>query len=169
VRRSQRPRERPRDAYNRGVARTWILTGSPENHAATRERGFSVIGFKERNRKRALEIEPGDRIVLYATRVMAFAGSIRVEGELYEDRSKIWPGKPGKPDPYPWRFPTSPEVVLQESEWVPAESLVHELEHVGKWPREHWTLAFQGQIRPVSDDDARILLDRMNAAAGVRA
>jgi predicted RNA-binding protein len=148
------------------VARTWILTGSPENHAATKEGGFTVIGLKERNRNRALEIEPGDRIVLYATRVMAFAGTIRVEGELYEDRSKIWPGKPGKADAYPWRFPTSPEVVLDESEWIPAESLVDELEHIQKWPREHWKLAFQGQIRPVSDHDAQVLLNRMRAAAG---
>jgi hypothetical protein len=43
------------------------LTGSPGNHAATREHGFSVIGFKDRNRNRARAIEPGDRIVLYAT------------------------------------------------------------------------------------------------------
>jgi hypothetical protein len=148
------------------VARTWILTGSPENHAATREHGFTVIGLKERNRNRALEIEPGDRIVLYATRVMAFAGSIRVEGEMYEDRSKIWPGKPGKADSYPWRFFTSPEVVLEERDWILAESLVEQLEHVRKWPREHWRLAFQGQIRPVSDDDASVLMDRMTAATG---
>jgi hypothetical protein len=148
------------------VARTWILTGSPENHAATRDHNFDVIGLKERNRNRALQIEPGDRIVLYATRVMAFAGSIRIEGAMYEDRSKIWPGKPGKADPYPWRFPTSPEVALDESAWVPAESLVEELEHIGKWPREHWKLAFQGQIRAVSDHDAAVLLDRMAAAAG---
>jgi predicted RNA-binding protein len=149
------------------VARTWILTGSPENHAATRERGFSVIGLKERNRNRALEIEPGDRIVLYATRLMAFAGSIRVEGEMYEDREKIWPGKPGKVDAYPWRFPTSPEVVVDEADWVPAETLVGQLEHIAKWPREHWKLAFQGQIRPVSEHDATILLHRLHAAAGV--
>ena len=45
------------------MARTWILTGSPENYAATRAHDFSVIGLKERNRNRALEIEPGDRIV----------------------------------------------------------------------------------------------------------
>ena len=79
--------------------RTWILTGSPENHAATKDLAFTVIGLKERNRNRALQIEPGDRIVLYATRVMAFAGSIRVEGEMYEERSQIWPGKPGKSIP----------------------------------------------------------------------
>jgi hypothetical protein len=145
--------------------RTWILTGSPANHAATRELGFSVIGLKERNRNRALEIEAGDRIVLYATQVKAFAGSIVVTGELYEDRSKIWPGKPKNPDPYPWRFPTEPEIVLDEAEWVPAEELADTLDHVQKWPREHWTLAFQGQIRTVSDEDAAKVLDAMRAGA----
>jgi hypothetical protein len=145
------------------VARTWILTGSPENYEATREHGFAVIGLKERNRARALQIEPGDRIVLYLTRVMAFAACIRIEGELYEDRTKIWPGKPGKADAYPWRFPTSPEVVLADDEWIPAESLVDELEHIRKWPKEHWKLAFQGQIRPVSEHDARVLAERMSA------
>jgi EVE domain len=151
------------------VARTWILTGSPENYAATRAHDFTVIGLKERNRARAEQIEPGDRIIFYATGVKAFAGSIRVEGELYEDRTKLWPGKPGKPDAYPWRFPTSPEVVLEEEEWIPAESMAEALEHVAKWPREHWTLAFQGQIRPVSEHDARILMDGLSAAAGAPA
>ena len=149
--------------------RTWILTGSPENHAATAEHGYRVIGLKERNRNRALEIVPGDRIVLYLTRIMAFAGSIRVTGELYEDREKIWPGKPGNPDQYPWRFATEPELVLPEQEWVRAEMLVDELEHIGKWPREHWKLAFQGQIRAVSERDADVLMARMRAAAPARA
>jgi hypothetical protein len=147
------------------VARTWILTGSPENHAATAAREYSLIGLKQRNRNRALEIEPGDRIVLYATRVMAFVASIRVEGELFEDREKVWPGKPGKVDAYPWRFVTSPEIVVDETHWVPAESLVDELQHIGKWPREHWKLAFQGQIRPVSEHDAQVLVARLTAAA----
>ena len=145
------------------MSRTWILTGSPENHAATAARGFDVIGLKERNHNRALEMEPGDRIVLYITRVKAFAGSIRIEGELYEDRTKIWPGKPGKVDAYPWRFPASPEVVLAEDEWVEAEKLADQLQHVAKWPPEHWKLAFQGQIRPVSEHDASILMQRLGA------
>jgi hypothetical protein len=149
------------------VARTWILTGSPENYEATLAHDFALIGLKERNRTRALGIEPGDRIVFYLTREMAFAASVRVEGEMFEDRTKIWPGKPGKPDPYPWRFPTSPEVVLLRADWIPAESLADELEHVRKWPREHWKLAFQGQIRPVSEHDARVLVQQMSAAAPV--
>lgn len=147
------------------TARTWVLTASPENHAATREHGFSVIGIKERNRTRALQIERGDRIVLYLTKVMAFAGSILVTGEMHEERTKIWPGKPGKADAYPWRFSTKPEIVLEDDEWVPAETLRTEMEHIKKWPAEHWKLAFQGQLRTISDADTQLLLDRMSAAA----
>ena len=47
---------------------------------------------------------------------------------------------------------------------MPAEELAGELEHVRKWPAEHWTLAFQGQLRPVSDADARAVEERMRAA-----
>ncbi|HEY7933350.1 MAG TPA: EVE domain-containing protein [Solirubrobacteraceae bacterium] len=147
--------------------RTWILTGSPENYAATREHGFTVIGIKERNRPRALQIEPGDRIVLYLTKVMAFAASIRITGELYEERSKIWPGKPSNPDAYPWRFQTEPELVLDEQRWLPAQELAAQLEHVRKWPPEHWKLAFQGQLRTISEADSRLLSERMRAQTSV--
>jgi len=146
-------------------SQTWILTASPENHTATRSRGFSVIGVKERNRARALQIEQGDRIVLYLTKAMAFAGSILVTGEMYEDREKLWPGKPGKADAYPWRFATEPEIVLDEDQWVPAETLARKLEHIKKWPAEHWKLAFQGQLRTISEHDTELLLERMRAAA----
>jgi hypothetical protein len=149
--------------------KTWILTGSPENFEATRDRGFTLIGMKEGRRRMAEQVEPGDRIVFYLTRVARFAGSVTVAGPMFEDRAKVWPGKPGRPDPYPWRFETEPEVVLDEAEWVPAEDLKDALEHVAKWPPEHWRLAFQGQLRTVSSHDARVLVERLRAAGGVTA
>jgi predicted RNA-binding protein len=149
----------------RPVAKTWVLTGSLANFRATRERGFAVIGAKERRRRMAEQIEPGDRIVFFVTGVQAFGGIVRVTGEMYEDRSKIWPGKPSNPDPYPWRFETEPEAVLEEDEFVPAVELAGELEHVRKWPAEHWQLAFQGQLRTVSDADARLLDRRIRESA----
>lgn len=130
---------------------------------------MTLVGLKERRRRMAEQIEPGDRIVYYITRVMAFAGAARITGELFEDRTPVWPGKPGKVDPYPWRFESEPELLLDESEWVPAETLADQLEHVRKWPREHWKLAFQGQLRDVSDHDARLLLERMRVASAVGA
>src|SRR5438552_7164627 len=125
--------------------------------------------MKQGRRRTAEQVEPGDRIVFYLTRVARFAGSVRVTGPMFEDREKVWPGKPGKPDPYPWRFETEPEVVLDETEWVDAAELKDDLDHVRKWPAEHWHLAFQGQLRAVSDADAELLLDRMRASAGVAA
>ncbi|HZG48499.1 MAG TPA: EVE domain-containing protein [Thermoleophilaceae bacterium] len=147
------------------MARTWVLTGSLENLRATREHGFRVIGMKERRRAMAEQIEPGDRIVFYVTVVQAFGARVRVTGELYEDREPVWPGRPGKPDAYPWRFPTEPELVLEEYEFVPAVELAGQLEHVRKWPAEHWQLAFQGQLRTVSEADAELLERSMRERA----
>ena len=143
------------------MPKTWVLTGSLENFRATREHGFRVIGAKEGRRRMAEQIEPGDLIVFYVTGVQAFGGVVRVTGEMYEDRTKIWPGKPGKADAYPWRFETEPVVTLEEGRFLPAEELAGELEHVRKWPAEHWQLAFQGQLRTVSADDSRLLGDRI--------
>jgi predicted RNA-binding protein len=148
------------------AAKTWILTGSLENFRATRDHGFRLAGMKEKRRGLAEQMEPGDLIVYYVTKVQAFGAIARIAGEMYEDRTKVWPGKPGKADAYPWRFETEPVLVLDEEEFVPAENLARDLEHVRKWPAEHWTLAFQGQLRTVSDADSRLIEARMRAAAG---
>lgn len=116
-----------------------------------------MIGAKEGRRRLAEQIEPGDRIAFYVTGVQAFGAIVEVSGEMYEDRQPIWPGKRGKREPYPWRFATEPLVVLDEERFVPAEELATELEHVRKWPPEHWRLAFQGQLRTVSAADGELL------------
>jgi predicted RNA-binding protein len=147
------------------MAKTWVLTGSLDNFRATRDHGFKLIGAKEGRRRMAEQIEPGDEIVFYVTGVQAFGGIVRVTGEMYEDRAKVWPGKPGKADAYPWRFDTEPVLILEEDDFVPAEDLAPKLEHVAKWPLEHWHLAFQGQLRTVSDADAELLEGRLAQAA----
>ena len=144
---------------------TWVLTGSTDNFEVTRDLGFKLIGMKQRRRLQALQMEPGDRIVFYLTKVMAFGGSALITSEMFEDRELVWPGKPGNPDAYPWRFQTEPEIVLDAAAWLPAELVKDDLEHIKKWPAEHWKLAFQGQLRIVSEHDSALLLDRMQALA----
>ena len=153
----------------RGGGKIWILTGSLENFQATAEHGFRVIGMKERRRGLAEQIEKGDVIVFYVTVVQAFGATVLVSGDMYEDRTPLWPGKPGKPDPYPWRFETEPVLVLDEEHFVPAEELAPQLEHVRKWPAEHWHLAFQGQLRQVSYDDAAVIGRALRDAAHYQA
>jgi CubicO group peptidase (beta-lactamase class C family) len=62
-----------------------------------------------------------------------------------------------------------PVAILDEDGFLAAESVATKLEHVRKWPAEHWHLAFQGQLRTVSEADARLLRERIAAAAGIPA
>ncbi|MBA3299566.1 MAG: EVE domain-containing protein [Thermoleophilaceae bacterium] len=147
-----------------GESTTWVLTGSLENFRATREGGFRLIGAKEKRRRIAERIALGDKIIFYVTGVQAFGGVVSVTSEMFEDRVQVWPAKPGKVDAYPWRFQTAPVVVLDEESFVPAVELAGELDHVAKWPAEHWHLAFQGQLRSVSKRDAKLLEGRIRDA-----
>ena len=135
----------------------WILTGSLENFRINIERGFDVIGFKEGRRRQAEEFAPGDEVFFYVTGVKAFGGIARVKSEMFEDRARIWPGKKGKAEAYPWRVEAEPVLILPEDRFVPAEELATELEHVRKWPPDHWHLAFQGQLRTILEADAELL------------
>jgi predicted RNA-binding protein len=143
----------------------WILTGSLENFRINVERGFDVIGFKERRRRQAEEFEPDDEIFFYVTGVQAFGGVARVKSEMFEDRTRIWPEKKGKPEIYPWRVVAEPVLILPEDRFVPAEELATELEHVRKWPPDHWHLAFQGQLRTIGEADAELLRERLTSTA----
>jgi hypothetical protein len=79
----------------------------------------------------------------------------------------VWASKPG--EDYPWRFEIRPEVVLDEPDrWVPAEDLLENLEFPRRWPRQHWRLAFQGNIRAWPDADYRVVRTALEAAAGRR-
>ncbi len=152
---------------------TWILTGSLENFRINVERGFNVIGFKERRRRQAEEFEPGDEIFFYVTGVQAFGGLARVKSEMFEDRTPIWPQRKSSTaatrtaaastEPYPWRVEAEPVLILPEEEFVPAEELATELEHVRKWPPDHWHLAFQGQLRTIGKADAALLRRRLSS------
>jgi len=148
-----------------GPAKTWIMTGGLENFRIYVERGFDVIGFKEGRRNQASDFAPGDEIIFYVSGSQAFGGIARVTSEMFEDRTPIWPqGKKKTPEPYPWRVEAKPELILDEADFVPAESMIGKLEHIAKWPAEHWHLAFQGQLRIIGAGDARVLRERIGAA-----
>ncbi len=149
---------------------SWILTGSAENFRIYAERGFDVVGMKEGRRRMAEGFEPGDEIIFYVSGLQAFGGIAKVRSTMFEDRTPIWPqGKKKKPEAYPWRVEAEADVVLAEEDFVPAEEFVGRLEHIAKWPAEHWHLAFQGQLRKIGSSDAGILRERIEATARVAA
>ena len=51
----------------------------------------------------------------------------------------------------------SPDLVLDESDWIPSDAIGPGLDYVQKWPAEHWKLAFQGNLHRIPDEDFETL------------
>ena len=144
--------------------RIWCLTTSPENFARTAEHGWSVQGIKSRRRKTAEQISPGDKVLYYVTKHVAFGAIAEITSGYFEDHDPIWESAPG--EDYPWRFEIAPQVTIENPEaWVPAEALYEDLEFVKKWPAENWKLAFQGNIREWPEADYKVVRAALEQAA----
>jgi hypothetical protein len=107
-------------------------------------------------------MRPGDGLVYYLSGVQVFGATATIESEGFEDHELIWRSKPG--EDYPYRVKISPDVILDEEQWVPSEAVAPGLAYVQKWPAEHWKLAFQGNLRQIPDEDYAALRQAIAAA-----
>ena len=152
-------------AESTGRPTYWIIVGSPENFRRTAERGFSVQGIKSRHRKKAERMAPGDKIVYYLTGLKVFAGIATITSPYFERHERTWEsGDPKKAaEDYPFRVRIEPEVVLAEEDFLPAEGVARQMQYVSKWPADNWTLAFQGNVHVIGEDDYRLIREAVEA------
>lgn len=148
------------DSFN-----SYIVVGGPENFAKTRALGFTMHGLKSTRRKMAAGIKPGDRLIFYLTGVKRFGGVARVTSEMFEDHAPIWSNakKPG--EDYPYRVKIEPELILDEGSYVDARPVAARMTYTQKWPREHWTLAFQGNLHHIPHSDYELIAAELREAA----
>lgn len=138
----------------------WLLVSSPENFEVSRARGFDIAGMKSRHRKKAERVAAGDRVLFYLVGVKAVGGAAQATGPYYELAEPIWTSsKPG--EDYPFRFPIKPVLIRDKDDYVPMAGLVPLLEYPKRWPPEHWTLAFQGNVHVLSDEDYGIIFEAL--------
>jgi hypothetical protein len=140
----------------------WLLVSHPDNLEISRARGFDVAGMKSRHRKKAERVRPGDRVIYYLVGVKSVGGISEVTGTYYEDLNHIWTSsKEG--EEYPFRFPVKPLWIRDKGDYVPMANLVPKLIYPKRWSPEHWTLAFQGNVHILSDEDYQIIEDAVRA------
>jgi hypothetical protein len=143
----------------------WIIVGSIENFRRTAEREFTVQGIKSRHRKKAERMKAGDKIVYYLTGIKAFGAISTITSPYFESHEVIWKsGDPKKEaEDYPFRVETTPDLVLEEADLVPAEGVARRMSYVSKWPAENWTLAFQGNVHEIGGGDYELIRGEMEA------
>ncbi len=144
----------------------WLLVSSADNFETSRARGFDIAGMKSRHRKKAERVAAGDRVVFYLVGVKSVGGLAEVTGQCFEDSDHIWDSnKPG--EEYPYRFPIKPRCARPKDEYLPMETIVHMLEYPKRWPPEHWTLAFQGNVHVLSDADFELIAEALGCPDAV--
>jgi hypothetical protein len=151
--------------------RYWIIVGSPDNFQRTVAHGFTMQGIKSRHRKKAERMAPGDKLVYYLTGRKAFAAIATITSPYFESAERIWTsGNPKKAtEAYPFRVYVSPDIVLPEDDPVLAEPVARAMTYVKKWPAEHWTLAFQGNVHEIGEADYHLIREAVEAAQPVTA
>lgn len=143
----------------------WLLVSSPENFETSRRRGFDIAGMKSRHRKKAETVRPGDTVLFYLTGIKAIGGLAEVTGAPFEDETPVWDSKKAGEE-YPFRFPIRRVAIIDDpADFVPVEAFIDALEYPRRWPRENWTLAFQGNVHKLSPHDHEILASAVRAAA----
>ncbi len=141
----------------------WMLVSSPENFEISRTLGFGLAGMKSRHRKKALDVQVGDKVIFYMTKIGCFGGTAEVISEFYEDTEKIWiSDKPN--EVYPFRFRIKPEVILELGSFVKSEEVGPNMEYTKKWPKEHWKLAFQGNVHRLPEHDYLLIKNSLEKA-----
>ncbi len=137
----------------------WIIVGSPDNFERTEALGFTIQGIKSRHRKKADRMKAGDKIIFYLTGLKAFGGIATITGPYFESHDRIWQsGDPKKEtEDYPFRVNIEPDVILTRETATPAEPLARQMVYATKWPAANWTLAFQGNVHEIGDDDYQLI------------
>lgn len=144
----------------------WIVVSSVDNWHRTKDLGFTIQGLKSRQRKKAEKMMPGDKIVYYCTGVKAFAGVSTITSTFFESDEKIWESgnKKRAGEDYPFRVKIEGDLALDDADFVSAEPLARQMVYASKWPAEHWTLAFQGNVHLVPEGDYELLRAAIESA-----
>ncbi len=145
------------------MPRNWVVVGGPEIFATTREMGFTRHGFKSTRRIMANSIKPGDMLAFYVTGRKQFAAIARVTTPVVEERTRIWQNDKKPDELYPYRAGIEKVVAPEEDRWLDAEPYHDLFQWTQRWPRANWTLAYQGNLHPIPEEDMDLLLRDMMA------
>ena len=148
------------------MPRYWIVVSGPEIFAKTREMGFTRHGFKSTRRGMAAKIGPGDRLAFYVTGRKSFAATATVTSAVVEEHDRIWQSDKKPEELYPYRVRIKPGVLLEDGAWVEAEPYHDRFSWTQRWPRANWTLAYQGNLHEIPEQDFELLEADMRAAGG---
>lgn len=121
------------------------------------ENKFQCAGFPMRNKKALQQMNKGDKIIYYVTKVSKFMAAVEVTGEMFYSEKLIWD------DPYdlwPNRVPTKPLKYINSFEdGVYIKDIWDDLEFIKN--KIKWGSQVQGSFRKLSEHDFNVILSNL--------
>ena len=147
----------------------WIAVGSAENFELLRERGFDIAAFKSSRRKQSSDMQPGDRLVFYLTKVVQFGGIAEITSEAFEDESDIGlrSESKGEEESFPYRVQTKPLVIPEPGDYVEVREITDLLDKTRNFGPKKLGMAFRGNLHKISDADYRQIESLLEERAAV--
>ena len=147
----------------------WIAVGSAENFELLRERGFDLAAFKSSRRKQSSDMQPGDRLVFYLTKVVQFGGIAEITSEAFEDESDIGlrSESKGEDESFPYRVQTKPLVIPEPGDYVEVREITELLDKTRNFGPKKLGMAFRGNLHKISDADYRQIESLLEERAAV--
>ena len=149
----------------------WIIVGSPDNFVRTRGARLHRPGFQIATPQEGGADEARRQDRLLPDRSQGVRRDRHHQSPYFESHERIWEsGDPKKAaEDYPFRVEIAPEIVLPVADAIPAEPIARQMAYVAKWPAANWTLAFQGNVHEIGEDDYRLIRDAIASAVPVGA
>ncbi|MDQ1318525.1 MAG: hypothetical protein QG588_2187, partial [Candidatus Poribacteria bacterium] len=117
--------------------------------------GGNISGFRERRRKIAQNIHPGDYLICYITGISRFTGILEVKSECYLDKSPIWGG-----EEFPVRFKVDIIHKLDVKTALPVHDLRDKLLlFKGLKSKNAWTGFFRGSPTEFDSQDGETIVE----------
>jgi len=140
---------------------------TPETWAAFRKHGGGISGFREKQRKSAERIEPGDIFLCYLVRVSRWCGVLQITSKNFTETTPIF----SNPDPFVVRFRVQPLITLDLEQSIPMldESVWSQVSFTEGIKRGvvRWAqfLNLRASLREIKADDGKILHNMLVAQA----
>jgi predicted RNA-binding protein len=132
--------------------RYWLDLFTGETWEEFLNNGANVSGFRERRKKIAQTIEPGDYLICYITGISRFVGVLEVKSKCYIDKKPIW-----KNELFPYRFDVELIYKLDPKTGLPVHELKDKLSIPGL-KTKNWSGFFRGSPTEFRPEDGQIIL-----------
>lgn len=121
--------------------------------------GAKVSGFRERRRRTAQKIHPGDYLICYMTGISRIIGILEVKSECYVDETPLW-----EDAVFPIRFKVKLIYQLLPKTSLPIQNLREKLSILQKTGSKAWTGFFRGSPAEFPVEDGKITVEEVKRA-----